>query len=211
VSIHIPGRVVVFDYGEVISLSPSEHDRAALLAIAGDVDHDALWAAFWGLRHDLDRGVLSADGYWAAIGDRVGAHWDAAMRQRLWSADFRSWLVPDPEVVRILDELRDGGTRVAILSNAGRDFSGPLRWSPLGTSVERVFVSAEMSAAKPDAAAYREVADGLGIPTDEMVFIDNRADNVAGAEALGVTAHLFTGVDGLRSFLNDLAAPSAPA
>ncbi len=33
----IPGRVVVFDYGEVISLSPSERAKADLLAVAGVV------------------------------------------------------------------------------------------------------------------------------------------------------------------------------
>jgi putative hydrolase of the HAD superfamily len=37
------------------------------------------------------------------------------------------------------------------------------------------------------------------------VFIDNREDNVRGAEALGITGHLFTDVTGLRAFLTALS------
>jgi putative hydrolase of the HAD superfamily len=37
VSISIPGRVIVFDYGEVISRSQSEDDKRAILE-AGGVD-----------------------------------------------------------------------------------------------------------------------------------------------------------------------------
>ena len=41
-ALNITGRVVVFDYGEVISLSPNEQDRAVLLATA-DADPELFW------------------------------------------------------------------------------------------------------------------------------------------------------------------------
>jgi putative hydrolase of the HAD superfamily len=44
----------------------------------------------------------------------------------------------------------------------------------------------------------------LGITPDEMVFIDNKEDNVRGAEALGITGHTFTGAAALRAFLSSL-------
>jgi putative hydrolase of the HAD superfamily len=71
---------------------------------------------------------------------------------------------------------------------------------------ERVFVSAEMDAVKPDPAIYSEVAAELGIPLDRMIFIDNKAVNTDGAAALGVTTHHFTGVEGLDAFLRSLVA-----
>ena len=46
----------------------------------------------------------------------------------------------------------------------------------------------------------------LGISAADMVFIDNREDNVRGAEALGITAHVFTGAADLRRFLMSLTA-----
>ena len=52
--ISLSPRVVVFDYGEVISRAPSEADRAALVARAG-ADESAFWPAYWERRDELDQ------------------------------------------------------------------------------------------------------------------------------------------------------------
>jgi putative hydrolase of the HAD superfamily len=44
-----------------------------------------------------------------------------------------------------------------------------------------------------------------------MVFVDNRAENAAGAEAIGAVGHHYTSPDGLRTFLTELAEQPAPA
>ncbi|TPX00994.1 HAD-IA family hydrolase, partial [Schumannella luteola] len=105
----------------------------------------------------------------------------------------------------LIEELHAGGTRTALLSNAGFDFGGPFRFSPMATLFEAVFVSAELGLLKPDAEIYRHVAEELEIELDRMVFIDNKAVNVEGAAALGVTGHVFTGAERLRAFLESLA------
>ena len=61
---------------------------------------------------------------------------------------------------------------------------------------------------KPDPAIYRHVLDDLGLTAAQAVFIDNRASNVAGAQATGITGHVFTGSGRLREFLAALAAPA---
>ena len=204
-SLTIKNRVVVFDYGEVISRSPSEADRAIVLALAGDVDPDAFWAGYWAHRNDLDQGRIDVPGYWASIAADIGADWAASTVYALWVADFRSWLSVEPTTIDLIAELHAGGTRVALLSNAGFDFAGPFRFSPLGQYLERVFVSAEMDNIKPDAAIYREVAGNLGIELAQMVFIDNRKVNTDAAATLGVTVHHYEGPEGLTAFLHSLA------
>ncbi len=202
-AISIPGRVVVFDYGEVISRSPSDADRAALVAISGC--HDAeFWETYWAHRDGLDQGTLSIPEYWRLVAADLGVTWRASTVHALWIADFRSWWSLEPATLDLIEELHEGGTRLAILSNAGFDFSSPFRRSPMAQFFERVFVSAEMDAVKPDPAIYAEVASELGIPLDRMVFIDNKAVNSDAAAALGVTAHHFTGAEGLDAFLRSL-------
>lgn len=203
-AISIPGRVVVFDYGEVISRSPNQADTAALLAIAG-AEHEPFWASYWRHRDGLDQGTVSIPQYWAAVAADIGAKWRASTVHALWIADFRSWWSVEPGTLDLIEELHDGGTRLAILSNAGFDFSSPFRTSPMSRFFERVFVSAEMDNVKPDPAIYREVAAELGIGLEHMVFIDNKAVNTDAAAALGVTTHHFTGVEGLAGFLRSLA------
>jgi putative hydrolase of the HAD superfamily len=203
-AISIPDRVVVFDYGEVISRSPSAPDRAALVAISGCPDTE-FWRAYWCHREGLDQGTLSIPKYWALVAADLGVTWRASTVHALWVADFRSWWSLEPGTLDLIEELHAGGTRLAILSNAGFDFSSPFRRSPMGAFFERVFVSAEMDAIKPDPAIYTQVAADLGIPLHRMVFIDNKSENTDAATALGVTSHHFTGAEGLGVFLRSLS------
>jgi putative hydrolase of the HAD superfamily len=205
VSLSIPDRVIVFDYGEVISMSQSELDRQALLDIAS-TDAETFWPIYWRHRDELDHGTLAITEYWRRVAADLGVEWSMARIQLLWAADFRSWISVEPGTVDLLGELHDGGTRLALLSNAGFDFGDPFRRAPFAAYFERIFVSAELGLLKPDPAVYRKVASELGITMEQMVFVDNKAVNVDGAVATGATGHLFTGVSGLRTFLTTLAA-----
>lgn len=203
-SISIPGRVIVFDYGEVISRSPSEDDRAALVERAA-VDAAGFWPAYWRRRDALDAGTLSITDYWRGVAAELGVSWSDPEIHQLWITDFRGWLSADNATLDILVDLRDGGTRMALLSNAGRDFSSYFRHSPLGALFEGVFVSGELGMVKPDAPIFRHVMDEIGIGPEQMVFIDNKEENVRGAEELGITGHVFTTPSDLRAFLEELA------
>jgi putative hydrolase of the HAD superfamily len=201
VNIRIPDRVVVFDYGEVISVSPSEADRAALVEISG-LDAGLFWDLYERYRLDLDHGLMLPHEYWTLVARDAGVEWSPARLQQLWAADIRSWISVEPGTVELLAALHAGGTRVALLSNAGSD---PFRFSPMAQYFEAMFVSAEMGLVKPDPEIYRVAAAELGIPLTEMVFIDNKKINVDAAVALGVTGHVFTTVAELRAFLESLA------
>jgi putative hydrolase of the HAD superfamily len=205
VNIRIPDRVIVFDYGEVISVSQSAADRAALVEISG-LDTRLFWELYDRYREDLDQGVTLPGEYWKLVARDAGVEWSPAQLQQLWAADIRSWISVEPGTVQLLAELHAGGTRVALLSNAGFDFSDPFRHSPMAAYFEAMFVSAELGLIKPDPEIYRVTARELGITLEQMVFIDNKKINVDAATALGVTGHVFTTVAELRDFLESLAS-----
>jgi putative hydrolase of the HAD superfamily len=204
VAISIPDRVVVFDYGEVISRSPSSDAVAELAALAG-VEPAAFLVAWDRHRHALDQGRLSVTDYWRTMAAELGAEWTLAHLQRLWARDFTSWFEPEPAVVELLAELHEGGTRIALLSNAGFDFGDPFRFSPFGALMERVFVSAELDLVKPDPAIYRHVMSELQVEPTGMAFVDNKQVNVDAAAALGIASHRYVDAGGLRAFLEGLA------
>ena len=54
---------------------------------------------------------------------------------------------------------------------------------------------------KPDPAMYQCAIDILGRPPGRIVFIDDRAENVAGAESAGIRAIRFEGEGKLREEL----------
>ena len=203
-SLSIPGRVIVFDYGEVLSMSQSEHDKAGIVGTAG-ASAAEFWPAYWKHRDDLDHGTVTIPDYWARVGAELGLAFGPAQVQGLWAIDFRSWISVEPGSIDVLADLHAGGTRMALLSNAGYDYGDAFRRAPFAQYFEQVFVSAELGMIKPDPEIYRHVARELAIEPAEMVFIDNKQVNVDGAESLGITGHVFTGVAPLRAFVASLA------
>ena len=202
--ISLPDRLVLFDYGDVISEPQSNADRAALVAEAG-VPPEAFWHGYQTHRDELDAGRIDAEEYWRRVGGELGADWDDAAVQRLWTLDVRSWVSANPAVVHILVELAAGGTRLALLSNAAPEYASLFRFAPTGRFFERILVSGELRMLKPEPEIYRHAADELGIDPRRIVFVDNREENVRGAEAVGMTGHVFTGAAALRGFLASLS------
>ena len=206
----LPCRTVIFDYGEVISLAPSAADRAVITRLAGvNGDDQPFWTAYFAHRDGLDQGTAGVAAYWRAIAADTGARWDSARVHELWAADFRSWLSVNPAVIGVLADLRAGTTPLALLSNAGPDYASYFRHGPLADYFPACYVSGELGLLKPHAEIYRHVLGDLGITPGETVFIDNRESNVAGAEALGITGHVFTGAGRLRAFLASLGPAAA--
>ena len=201
--ISLPGRTVIFDYGEVISLTQSPADREAIRSLA-EVDAEPFWRAYFAHRDGLDQGSDGVAAYWQAIAAEVGAEWDDARVHELWAADFRSWLSINPATIEVLADLKAGGTRLALLSNAGPDFGSYFRHGPLGDFFAACYVSGELNLLKPHPEIYQHVLGDLGVSAADAVFIDNREANVRGAEAVGITGHVFTDPDGLRAFLVSL-------
>ena len=198
----------MFDYGEVISHSPSEDDKRRLLEVGGIPAEleSTFWERYWHHRPPLDQGSVRVTDYWKTLASELGLEWSAAQRHALWVADFRGWWSIESRTLDLIERLHEGGTRVALLSNAGFDFASGFRHSPMSEFFEVMYVSAEMDAIKPDPDIYREVAEGLGITLDQMIFIDNKLENTDAAAALGVTVHHFTTPEGLEHFLETLAA-----
>jgi HAD superfamily hydrolase (TIGR01509 family) len=53
--------------------------------------------------------------------------------------------------------------------------------------------------AKPDPECYTRALDILGASAADVIFIDDRMENVAAAAALGLRSVHFTSADGIRA------------
>lgn len=56
------------------------------------------------------------------------------------------------------------------------------------TPFRRIYVSWQLGMRKPSTAAYRLVADDIGVAPRDIVFLDDNAGNVEGARAAGLVA-----------------------
>jgi HAD superfamily hydrolase (TIGR01509 family) len=103
--------------------------------------------------------------------------------------------------VRIIHELKPHFS-LGLLSNISRDFLDTfLTRHDLHVLFEQTIASSEVGHLKPDREIFAAMAERIGIPFEEWLFIDDRPVNVAGAEACGIRSHQFTTAGDLRRFL----------
>jgi 2-haloacid dehalogenase len=71
-------------------------------------------------------------------------------------------------------------------------FDGIGEHFPVLDRFDGVLISGEVGTCKPDPAIYRHCEDRFGFTAADAVFLDDNADNVAGAIAAGWDAFVFT-------------------
>jgi FMN phosphatase YigB (HAD superfamily) len=92
---------------------------------------------------------------------------------------------PFPEVPGVLERLRAGGVRMAIVSDNWPGLEHLYRRLGLHAYFQGFVVSAVLGCRKPDPRMYRAGSDALGLPPHECVFVDDAPDLVAAAIELG--------------------------
>lgn len=177
---------VLFDYGLVLSGPPDPAAWERMKAILG-ADEASFHAAYWAPRHDYDRGTLTGQAYWLRVADAVGSALDETQIAALIKADTDLWTQPNPAMIDWAAALQRAGIKTGILSNIGDEMEAGVRercaW--IADFAHHTF-SHRLKIAKPEAEIYRHAAEGLRTPADQILFIDDRADNIAAARAAGM-------------------------
>lgn len=195
------GPVLLFDMFGVIARHQSEDGKARLAATAG-VPEEPFWAAYWSLRQPYDRGDVGGSAYWKRVAEALDTSFAPERITELIEADLASWSAVDEEMVTLIEDLAASGRRIALLSNIPEELAAHYeerhRW--LG-HFEVCAFSCRIGHAKPEPGAYRWAYDALGTAPDEILFIDDRDENIAAARAAGLRGHLFTTAAELKKTL----------
>lgn len=95
---------------------------------------------------------------------------------------------PFPEVHAVLEELRDLGLRIGVISNAPPSLRAVLTRLGIAERVDHVTLSSQVGVLKPDPGIYRHALAALGAEPSRSVFADDLPANVDGARAVGFGA-----------------------
>jgi len=94
----------------------------------------------------------------------------------LYFAKPEAWEIY-PEVMEVLEALRDYPIDLAVLSNWDDRLHPVLDGHGLGEFLPRRFISTELGWEKPDPAIYRHVADRMGLPAGSLLSVGDNARN----------------------------------
>ena len=195
-------KAVIFDYGMVLSTAQEPVAYSNLKAITG-LDGSHFEQAYWKRRHDYDLGFLNGTSYWQSISDDAGLALSSAQIERLIENDVLMWSTLNEQMLAWVYAVQDAGFKIGILSNMGEELLKYMRqeFGWLGRFDHHTW-SCELNIAKPDPAIYLHTCDKLGVAPGEALFLDDKPENIAAAESVGIAAIQFSTVDALREELN---------
>jgi HAD superfamily hydrolase (TIGR01509 family) len=164
-----------------LALDPARFDEAREAALGAlkrhpELEHDEeIWFAF------TERVVLGMGGTSPA------AHACAVEITRGWERHENFELYPD--TLPVLDELRDAGLKIGLVSNSARDVLAFARHHRL--EIDAGISSFHHGRTKPHASIFRAVLDLLDVgPAEAAMVGDTVEDDVEGALAVGMRAVL---------------------
>ena len=187
-------RAAFFDFGGVILSSPFDAFRRYEAEHGLPIDfirgvnttnpHSNAWAL-------LERDEITADQF-----DVLFADESSALGHRVRGADVLSLLAGEirPEMVAMLDRVKDAGYKIACLTNNvlggdGERVGDDARSVAVAAIMDRFDVIVESSRVgvrKPEPRFYEIACEMLGVRPDECVFLDDLGINLKPAAAMGM-------------------------
>lgn len=191
-------RAVVFDIGRVlIEWDPERFYRREL----GEDRAREFFAAV--PIHAMNERVDLGEPWAESVAALAAEHPDWAEAIGHWHGRWIELASPAiPRSVRLLHALKARGTPVFALSNFGADsFEHAATHYPFFHDFDRLFVSGRLGLAKPDPRIYEAVERDSGLRGEDLLFTDDRLDNIEAAAARGWRTHLFEHPEGLAARL----------
>ncbi len=110
---------------------------------------------------------------------------------------------PMPGMLDLVADLDARGVPQFAITNFGAEFWA--MFCPTARVFDRfrgIVVSGVEKVAKPDPVIYALALARFGLGTNEAVFIDDRADNIAAADRAGLIGHVFVDATDTRAWLH---------
>ena len=187
-------RAVIFDlFGTLVnSFTRREYDQVnAQMAAAVRVPYAEFWQLMGETYQDGCLGHYNS--YEDLVSDvccRAGVH--ANLTQITQAATFHyefivNAIVPDPEVLEALDNLKKTGYRLGLISDCGPSVPLLFLQSPLARFIDVPVFSCEERIKKPSRDIYQRICQRLQIAPQECIYVgDGSSQELTGAAAIGM-------------------------
>jgi 2-haloacid dehalogenase len=176
-------RAVVFDLGNVLVSIDYERALKRLRPLSRRQASDLL-AAIAGSPHltRFETGETDVLQFTSALSRELGV---TAPHEEICSI-LCDMFAPDPEMTAAYEAIRANGLPTYIFSNTNALHFDFIRASyPVLSQCDGFFLSFELGVMKPAPGAYAHVEAGTGCSRSEILYVDDRLENVKAAAARG--------------------------
>jgi putative hydrolase of the HAD superfamily len=180
---------LIFDVGGVLVRHDNEllFDRLAACCVDPTAARPQLNAAL----HDksFGRGQLGIDVLHARLVKDYSFAENYAHFLELWSSHFSA----EPGMDSVLPALARRYRTVLFSNTNAPHWAHVMANYPVLGAAHAIYVSHELGLVKPDAVSFQRVLGLERCRAQDSIFIDDRADNIGAAGALGIRTVMFTG------------------
>jgi len=190
---------VVFDVGRVIIRWNLRYLFEKLIADEQELDWFLANVVTEQWHHEQDEGRPLAE----MVPERIAQFPEYEPLIRAYETRF-SETYPEhvPGTLELIGRLKQRRVPLFALTNFGEDFWDEfLAGQPVFEGFGDIVVSGHEKCAKPDARIYEIAEQRFSLPPEQLLFIDDKAENIAAATARGWHGHVFAGVDPLEDDL----------
>jgi len=192
--------VFVFDFGGVMIKWKNNYPIYDFIAERYGIPRSGLRRVLDLALPRLEAGEISIRGFLMGALGKFGKRLrrgDSA--EELWTQPFARLEKPRVGTVRLVKSLRRDGYRVYLFSNTSLPHVRFLRRSGWEKLFDGILTSCELGSCKPGATAFRRALERIGAAPSEVVFIDDKEENVRGAKEFGIRCALrFTSTSALK-------------
>lgn len=174
-------KTIFFDWGGVVTDDPGDGFLAGLLQNIGATP-DQVSDIFRIHQLDFLRGKISGEQYWNELRNTYSLSIPETIAE-----EFKKWagLVANDEILSLVDEAKQKGWQVAILSNVIPVTYHVLKASGAYDKFDAVIVSCNEGYAKPEKEIYEIALQKLNVAAKDSVFIDDKQTNLDPAKEMG--------------------------
>lgn len=186
-------KAVVFDIGNVLIEWQPERFYDSVI---GEARRRAMFDAvdLHAMNDKVDMGHHFTDTIYAT----AEAYPDWRDEIRMWHDRWIEMAAPVIDhSVRLMAALQAKGIPVFSLTNFGiQSYDHAATYYPFLRAFDRDFISGHMQVIKPASRIYQLLEEGSGLSGTDLIFTDDRIDNIAMAASRGWRTHLFEGPQG---------------
>ncbi|WP_338014423.1 HAD-IA family hydrolase [Deinococcus cavernae] len=144
--------------------------------------------AWWHLRsHDEERAFWSS--YSDELAGKLNIHREQA-RELAEQYPYEKYLKAVPNARAVLLALRGRGLKIGVLSNTLPSIERTLEAIGLGDVVDVALATCTLGVHKPELEAFTLAAQAMQVHPREVLFVDDRQENVDAARQVGMHAYL---------------------
>ncbi|MSQ07702.1 MAG: HAD family phosphatase [Dehalococcoidia bacterium] len=192
---------IALDLGNVLSLVDEGVGAREFANMSGKQEWEAFDAVFAPARKvPIETGNQSIEDFSRECCERLGVQ----IPQDRFRTVYESVLTPNWAVFPLVERLMRS-YRMGLCSNTSSvHWELERRRLPFARRLEPAIVSYQVGVMKPEPGIFAALARQAGVDAGRILFIDDRSENVEGAERAGLSALEFKSVAGLEADLKRL-------